>query len=49
MSDLFAFPRSHLLILGPNTIKTLLPVTRISQAEALVETHRIEYAIQLAD
>ena len=43
------FPRSQLLILGPNSIKSLLPVTPISQAEALLESHRIEDAILLAD
>jgi hypothetical protein len=43
------FPRSHLLILGPNSIKSLLPVTPISQAEALLESHRIEDVILLAD
>jgi hypothetical protein len=43
------FPRSHLLILGPNSIKSLLPVTPISQAETLLETNRIEDVIQLAD
>ena len=43
------FPRSQLLILGPNSIQSLLPVTPISQAEALLESHRIEDAILLAD
>ena len=43
------FPRSHLLIIGPNSTKSLLPVTPISQVETLLETHRIEDAIQLAD
>src|SRR6266436_4482581 len=43
------FPRSHLLILGPNSIQSLLPVTPISQAEALLESHRIEDVILLAD
>ena len=43
------FPRSHLLILGPNSIQSLLPVTLISQAEALLESHRIEDVILLAD
>ncbi len=43
------FPRSHLLILGPNSIQSLLPVTPISQAETLLENHRIEDVIQLAD
>ena len=43
------FPRSHLLILGPNSIQSLLPVPLISQAEALLESHRIEDVILLAD
>ena len=43
------FPRSHLLILGPNSIQSLLPVTPISQAEALLENHRIEDVILFAD
>jgi hypothetical protein len=43
------FPRSHLLIIGPNSIQSLLPVTPISQAEALLECHRIEDVILLAD
>ena len=40
---------AHLLILGPNSIQSLLPVTPISQAEALLESHRIEDVILLAD
>jgi hypothetical protein len=43
------FPRSHLLILGPNSIQSLLPVTPISQADALLESHRVEDVILLAD
>ena len=43
------FPRSQLLILGPNSIQSLLPVTPISQADALLENHRIVDVIQLAD
>jgi len=43
------FPRSHLLVLGPNSIQSLLPVTPISQSEALLESHRIEDVILLAD
>lgn len=49
MSQRPTFPRSHLLILGPNSIKSLLLVTPITQAETLLETHRIEDVIQLAD
>ncbi|KAH9057206.1 hypothetical protein EDB87DRAFT_1578953 [Lactarius vividus] len=43
------FPRSHVLILGPNSVQSLLPVTPISQAETLLDGHRIEDVIQLAD
>jgi len=49
MAQHSTFPRSHLLILGPNSIQSLLPVTPISQAEALLESHRIEDVILLAD
>jgi len=49
MSHRHTFPRSHLLILGTNSIKYLLPVTPISQAETLLETNRIEDVKQLAD
>ncbi|KAI0000159.1 hypothetical protein BJV74DRAFT_876958 [Russula compacta] len=49
MAQRSTFPRSHLLILGPNIIQCLLPVTAIHQAEALLESHRIEDVIQLAD
>ncbi|KAH9003556.1 hypothetical protein EDB86DRAFT_3062932 [Lactarius hatsudake] len=43
------FPRSHVLILGPNSVQSLLPVTPISQAETLLDDHRIEDVLQLAD
>ena len=43
------FLRSHLLVLGPNSIQSLLQVTPISQAEALLESHRIEDVILFAD
>ena len=49
MAQNSAFPRSHLLILGPNSIQSLLPVTPVSQAEGLLESHRIEDVILLAD
>ena len=49
MAQPSTFPRSHVLILGPNSVQSLLPVTPISQAEALLEDHRIEDVIQLAD
>ena len=49
MAQRSTFPRSHLLILGSNSIKSLLPVTPISQAETLLENHQIGDVIQLAD
>src|SRR6266404_6514957 len=49
MAQSSTFPRSHVLILGPNSVQSLLPVTPISQAEALLDDHRIEDVIQLAD
>ena len=49
MAQPSTFPRSHLLILGPNSVQSLLPVTPISQAEALLNDHRIEDVIQLVD
>ena len=49
MAQPSTFPRSHVLILGPNSVQSLLPVTSISQAEALLDDHRIEEVIQLAD
>jgi hypothetical protein len=49
MAQHSTFLRSHLLILGPNSIQSLLPVTPISQVEALLESHRIEDVILLAD
>lgn len=44
-----SFPRSGVLVLGSNSIQSLVPSTLISQAEALLESHRIEDAIDLAD
>ncbi|KAI0064243.1 hypothetical protein BV25DRAFT_1823215 [Artomyces pyxidatus] len=43
------FPRSSVLVLGSNSIQSLLPTTTISQAESLLESHRIEDVVQLAD
>ncbi|KAI9438733.1 hypothetical protein H4582DRAFT_2057353 [Lactarius indigo] len=34
---------------GPNSVQSLLPVTPISQAETLLDGHRIEDVLQLAD
>jgi hypothetical protein len=43
------FPRSGVLVVGANYIQSLLPSTLRSQAESLLESHRIEDAIGLAD
>ncbi|KAF8958169.1 hypothetical protein BDZ97DRAFT_1842909 [Flammula alnicola] len=43
------FPRSSVLVLGPNSIQSLVPSTLISQAESLLESHRLEDAYNLAD
>jgi len=43
------FPRSEILVLGPNSIQSLVPSTLISQAESLLDSHRIEDAVALAD
>ena len=44
-----AFPRSNVLIIGSNSIHSLLPATLIAQADALLERHRLEEAVDLAD
>ena len=49
MAQHSTFPHSHLLILGPNSIQSHLPVTPTSQTEAFLESHRIEDVILLAD
>ena len=43
------FLRSNLLVLGANSVQSLLPATLISQVEALLDGHRIEDAVELAD
>ncbi|KAI0070835.1 hypothetical protein K474DRAFT_1693669 [Panus rudis PR-1116 ss-1] len=43
------FPRSSLLVLGSNGVYSLLPSTLISQIEALLDAHRIEDAVDMAD
>lgn len=43
------FPRSNVLVLGPNSIQSLVPSTLISQAESLLESHRLEDVYNLAD
>lgn len=49
MSRHAPFPRASVLVLGANSIQALLPSTLISQADALLEAHRIEEAAELAD
>ncbi|KAL5523259.1 hypothetical protein ACEPAF_1526 [Sanghuangporus sanghuang] len=43
------FPRCNALVLSDNSIQALLPSTLISQAESLLESHRIDDAADLAD
>lgn len=43
------FPRSSVLILGINSLHSLLPATLISQAESLLESHRLDDVVELAD
>ncbi|KAJ7685236.1 hypothetical protein DFH06DRAFT_1357108, partial [Mycena polygramma] len=42
------FPKSGLILLG-NSVESLVPSTLISQAESLLDSHRIEEAVDLAD
>lgn len=50
MNSKFAgFLRSNVLVLGSNSVQCLLPSTLITQADALLEAHRIEEAVDLAD
>ncbi|KAH9918038.1 hypothetical protein B0H21DRAFT_847492 [Amylocystis lapponica] len=44
-----SFPRASVLVLGSNAVQTLLPSTLISQADALLESHRIEDVVDLAE
>ena len=43
------FPRSSVLVLGPDSIQSLVPSTLVSQLESLLESHRLEDAFNLAD
>lgn len=43
------FTRSNALILSGHSVHGLVPVTLFSQAEALLESHRLEDVIDLAD
>ncbi|KAJ7285781.1 hypothetical protein C8J57DRAFT_1285778 [Mycena rebaudengoi] len=42
------FPKSGILLLG-DSVQSLVPSTLISQAESLLDSHRIEEAVDLAD
>ncbi len=44
-----AFPRSGILVLGANSIQSLVPATLISQVESLLGSHRVEDALTLAE
>jgi hypothetical protein len=43
------FPKSFILVLGEKSVASLLPSTLISQAESLLESHKIQDAVNLAD
>ncbi|KAF5369852.1 hypothetical protein D9758_001393 [Tetrapyrgos nigripes] len=43
------FPRSSILLLGSHSLQSLVPATLISQAESLLENHRILDAVDLAE
>lgn len=43
------FPRSGVLSLGLSSVHAVLPSTLISQVESLLDSHRIEDAVNLAD
>ena len=43
------FPRCSVLVLSENSIQALLPSTLISQADILLESHRINDVVDLAD
>ncbi|KAF4618694.1 hypothetical protein D9613_009798 [Agrocybe pediades] len=49
MTRLPVFPRSSVLVLGSNSIQSLVPSTVTSQLESLLESHRLEDAYNLAD
>lgn len=44
-----SFARSTILVLGFNSIQSLLPSTLISQLDSLLESHRLEDAYKLVD
>lgn len=44
-----SFPRSTILVISNNSIHSLIPSTLISQAESLLESHRLQDVLDLAD
>ncbi|TRM63448.1 hypothetical protein BD626DRAFT_272035 [Schizophyllum amplum] len=44
-----SFPRSSVLLLAQNAVQSLIPSTLVSQVEALLGSHRIQDAADLAD
>lgn len=45
----FRFPKSNVLVLGSNSVHCLLPSTLITRADALLDRHRLDDAVELAD
>lgn len=43
------FPRANVLVLASDAVQALLPSTLISQADALLEAHRLEDVTDLAE
>jgi hypothetical protein len=42
-------PRSNLLLLGSNSIQSLLPATLSAQVEYMLERHKLPEAVDVAD
>lgn len=42
-------PRANVLVLGANSLHALVPATLIAQADALLDRHRLDEAVDLAD
>jgi len=43
------FPRSSILVLGVDSVQSLVPSTLISQVDSLLEGHSLEAAYKLVD
>lgn len=43
------FPKSRVLVLAVNAVQSLLPTTLIAQAESLLESHKVDELVQVAD